>query len=188
MNREQWLDVAVKELTPLLTFAKAPAFKPPLVSVGFPRGSRGGNGKTIGQCWSEKCSADKERCHIFVHPELVDSVRVLDVLLHELVHAAVGTECGHRGAFRKVAVAVGLEGKMTATVAGDDLTERLNRIVDSIGDYPHVKLSSSSAAKKGSRLLKFECHSCGCIARMTRKWLEMLPPPTCGCGYQMEVA
>lgn len=36
MNREQWLDVAVKELTPLLAHAKAPSFKTPLVSVGFP--------------------------------------------------------------------------------------------------------------------------------------------------------
>ncbi len=188
MNREQWLDVAVKELTPLLAHAKAPSFKTPLVSVGFPRGGRGGNGKTIGQCWSEKCSGDKERSHIFLHPELTDSERVLDVLLHELVHSAVGTECGHRGEFRKVAVAVGLEGKMTATVAGEELKGRLNRIVKNIGTYPHPGLTAADRGKKGSRLVKVQCGSCGCIARMTRKWIEAPGPPTCGCGYEMEEA
>lgn len=182
LTREEWLNQGAEMLTPLIIEAGGGAFKPPLCSVGFPQGSRGGkNGaKAIGQCWSKTCSEDKKRSHIFLHPELADPVRVLDVLAHELVHASVGVEHGHKKPFRDVAVALGLEGKMTATVAGEKLTERLNTIIKAIGEYPHVKLNTDTAKKKGSRLLKAECPACGCIARITRKWAEQ--GLRCGCN------
>src|SRR5262245_40096792 len=37
---------------------------------------------------------------------------VAEILAHELVHAAVGVDQGHGPAFRKVANAIGLEGKL----------------------------------------------------------------------------
>lgn len=188
-NREDWLQSAVGELRPLMTRVSAPDFLTPHVSVGWAKGSRGGaHGKTIGQCWDKKASGDKERAHIFISPELTDPIEVLAVLLHEMVHASVGTECGHRGPFRKVAKAVGLEGKMTATVAGEILKRKLGLVNKMLGEYPHPGLDGQARKKPGSRMIKIQCWSCGCIARMTRKWLEVLPPPTCGCGNQMEVA
>jgi hypothetical protein len=33
-------------------------------------------------------------------------------------------------------------------------------------------------------LLKVTCE-CGCVVRMTRKWLDEVGPPTCGCGTAM---
>jgi len=46
-------------------------------------------------------------------------------------------------------------------------------------------LTHSNAAKKqGCRLLKVVCE-CGCVVRMTRKWLDEVGPPTCGCGSAM---
>ena len=186
-NREDWLQSAVGELRPLLIEAEAPEFLTPHVSVGWAKGARGGNGKTIGQCWDKRASGDKERAHIFISPELTDPIEVLAVLLHEMVHAAVGTECGHRGPFRKVAKATGLEGKMTATFAGEILQKKLGWVRKALGEYPHPGLNGQTRKKPGSRMIKVQCWSCGCIARMTRKWIELLPPPTCGCGCEMEV-
>ncbi len=106
-----------------------------------------------------------------------DPVEVLGVLAHELVHELEGVAVG--GDFRKLAVAIGLEGKMTATVAGPKLRETLEGISGSLGAYPHCALSPglSEVKKQGTRLLKLQC-ACGYVLRVTRKWVEV-GLPTC---------
>ena len=188
-NREEWLQQAGVQLTRWVKKAGGPAFPPPLVSVGWPRGSRG-KSHAIGQCWDKSASGESNeisaRAHVFISPELTEAESVLAVLLHELVHASVGTACGHRGEFRKVAIGTGLEGKMTATVAGAALSKRLGALAGVLGKYPHPGLNESSRKKPGSRLLKVLCGDCGCIVRITRTWLDSVGPPQCGCGAQME--
>jgi hypothetical protein len=76
------------------------------------------------ECWSNLASADNTT-EIFICPSQSEPVAVLAILLHELVHAAVGLECGHKGAFKRVALALGLEGKMTATYPGVKLASDL---------------------------------------------------------------
>jgi hypothetical protein len=56
---------------------------------------------------------------IMISPVLDDPMRVAGVLAHELVHATVGTQHGHKGPFAKLAKKIGLEGKMTATTEGE---------------------------------------------------------------------
>jgi hypothetical protein len=113
-------------------------------------------------------------------------VEILATLCHELVHHAVGCACGHRGAFRKTALAIGLEGKMTATTAGEGLAERLQEIADLLGDLPHSKLNPSARKKQGTRMLKAECVPCAYIVRLTRKMIETHGCPICPtCGDQM---
>jgi hypothetical protein len=115
-----------------------------------------------------------------------DPVEALAILAHELVHAAVGSDAKHGPKFRKVALAIGLEGKMTSTVAGDELEEKLQKIVKTLGDYSHGALSpKAKKTTQGTRLIKVECE-CGCCARMTRKWLDAVGAPMCGCGSQMQ--
>lgn len=180
-TRESWLIEAAQHLTPLILEAGGPEFKQPLVSVGLPSG-RGGKNQAIGQCWSAACSDDKERSHIFVSPTLDNPTRVLDVLAHELIHSSVGVEHGHKAPFRKVAVALGLEGKMTATVAGPELQAKLEKLAETLGDYPHAKLDPKSGPKKQTtRMLKLECPSCGAVARISRKWAETVTL-NCDCG------
>jgi len=187
MTREQWLNDAAQAMHSWLLAAGGNEYKAPLVSVGFPKGSRGKSAaNAIGQCWDKSVSEDKARAHIFIVPTMTEPVEVLAVLAHELVHASVGTECGHRGPFRKVAVALGLEGQMTATVAGDALRGRLTALSESLGDYPHTKLTPRKRGSIGSRLIKVECLSCGCIVRMSRKWLDEIGAPCCACGQNME--
>jgi len=109
-----------------------------------------------------------------------DSNRVADVLLHEMIHSCA-VHHGHRRAFKHIAQGVGLTGKMTQTVASEKLEARIKtEIVDVLGKYPHKKvhLTPRGQRGKGSRLIKCECN-CGCIIRLTRKWIEQANDPSC---------
>ena len=168
-TREAWLVRGIRKLESVFKRAGYEIPENLRVSVGFPKGVRGGkNGKAIGQCWTQKVSADGTY-EMFISPELDEPVRVLDVLTHEIVHAVVGIEAGHKKPFRDCAVSVGLEGKMTATVAGEELKAELTKVSEVLGDYPHAKLNPMDGAKKkGSRLLKFVCPECGAVVRISR--------------------
>jgi len=193
-TREQWLQAGVKALRPLFTkvcdddqraVLKKLVDKQKLrVSCGWPGG---GSARTrIGECWSETCSADG-KIEIFISPKVAEKVEVLDILTHEIVHAVVGLECGHKGAFRSVATKVGLQGKMTATTAGPELNKQLKAIAKKLGTYPHAKLDLSDRKKQTTRMVKCSCKECGYVCRTTRKWLEELGAPFCpGCKEQME--
>lgn len=177
-TREEWFARAIEELGKDL-FArngyKIPAVR---VSVGFPAGSRG-TGKVIGQCFASSSSKDKTPS-IFIHPSLESATRVLDVLIHELVHAIDDCKSGHKKGFADIATALGLTGKMTATVASDELKAELDALVKKIGDYPHKALAYKGSGA-GSRLLKVQCDDCGYTARITAKWLDEYDAPICPC-------
>lgn len=190
-TREEWLVAAVEALRPLfsaLTDETLPAVR---VSVGWP----GGNGRknsVIGQCWSTKVAADSVS-QLFISPVLDDAVRVLDVLSHELIHAIDDCESGHKGRFAKIAKALGLTGKMTATVAGDELKAQLEEIAAELGEYPHAALVNPGAGAEGpkkqsTRMMKVECaEGSGYKARMTRQWLEEFGAPICPCHNEVMV-
>lgn len=183
--REQWLTNGAEKLAPRLNAAGFPMPANARYTCGFP--SRGGLGKkkrTIGQCWDSTCSADKT-FEILISPTQSDPVQVLAILLHEMIHAAVGLQEGHKGNFRKVAKATGLEGKMTATVPGAALIVDLKEIAASLGAYPHATLDGrmhSGPAKQSTRLIKCQCPSCDFTIRTTRTWIDEVGLPTCACG------
>ena len=75
---------------------------------------------------------------------------------------------------------------MTATVPGDSLKARLRELMGKIGEYPHARLVACNRLKtQSTRMLKVTCEQCGCVVRMTRKWLDEVGLPTCGCGGDM---
>jgi len=189
ITRERWmldacnhiLDVELGPITEGL-------FKRPdvRVSIGFPGGGR----KRIGECWTKGASEGGIYNEIFIRPDIADSVEVLGILVHELIHATDNCKSGHRGFFRRTAKAVGLEGKMTATALGDELKERMVEYVEQAGPIPHSKLKGKSSIKKqGTRMLKISCNNCEFTARTARKWMDMIDPeesvcPCCGSrGY-----
>ena len=135
-----------------------------------------------------------------ISPRLDKPLPVASVTIHELVHATVGLDCGHRGRFATVARGLGLEGPLRATVPGEALTRRLAAILDVLGPYPHAALApggwpadglgewpagrrpeypSSGPPKQGTRLIKCQCGNCGYVARVTRKWIEGIGRPHC---------
>ena len=186
-TRETYLASATEHLAPLFT---AQGFPLPAVraSVGIPAGGKGGKLKRIGECWSNLASADNTT-EIFICPSQSEPVAVLAILLHELVHAAVGLECGHKGPFKRVALALGLEGKMRATVPGASLTKDLQALSDTLGDYPHAALNTALSGRKtqGTRMIKLECDDCGWSCRTAQKNVDA-GTPTCHCGGSINVA
>lgn len=185
MTREEWLNAAVALIRPYLKeMAQVVVPDTFRVSVGF-AGGRGKKGDTIGQCWYPEASEDKST-EMFISPVLGDPSRVLDVLVHEMIHA--GGNRGHRGGFRKAAIAAGLEGKMTATVAGERLKGIIAGWIEKLGKFPHAALNTSTSRVGGrqtTRMLKVICPSCAYTVRTTAKWIE-IGTPTCVCGEQME--
>lgn len=171
-TREEWLQAAKGHLDDL--FAGTPAkVREIRVSVGFPAGKRGGkNGpKTIGIC---HYGAEDKVPQIFIHPEITDPARVLDILAHELAHAYLPVGTGHKGHFETTARAIGLVGKLTATVAGEDFKTDATEILERIGEYPHSKLTQAQASgpKQTTRQIKVECLDCGSIYRASRKVID----------------
>jgi hypothetical protein len=108
---------------------------------------------------------------------------MLDVLAHEAIHAVDDCASGHGKAFKRVAVAIGLTGKMTATVAGPELLATLQQIADSLPPLTHGGIDLSGRKKQPTRLVKLECHGCGMIVRTTTKWLVETGMPSCACGH-----
>ncbi len=122
------------------------------IGVGFPsvRGIASKN-QRIGECWSNERSGDDHH-EIIISPVIADGMRVAGILTHELIHAAVGVEHGHKGPFRAMAHGLGLEGKMTATTEGEAFKRLAQPILDAIGPYPHAELHAmTNGWQKASR-------------------------------------
>lgn len=180
-TREAWLQEAVALMRPYVRERAGLDVPTVAVSVGFPHG-RGGR-HAIGQCFYT--TADDVPA-LFVHPSLDDAGRVLDVLLHEALHAALGGGVGHRRPFADAATACGLAGKPTATVAGDDLVPVLDGWLATLGPYPHARVNTSDVKKQTTRMLRVSCPDDGYTVRTTRKWLDEMGTPSCPCGTVME--
>jgi hypothetical protein len=140
----------------------------------------------IGECWDKASSEDKV-AHVFISPRINDTTAeqgVISILVHEVVHATVGCQCGHKGEFRKCALAVGLDGKMTSTHAGEDLMATIKEWDKALGTFPHGKLNPAGkpTKKQTTRMIKCECTDCGYVVRTSAKWLEEAGAPLCPCN------
>ncbi len=188
MNREQWLHQAARKLTPLFTRAGLTIPAKLRISCGWASG-KGKRGETLGQCWAPVCSGD-EHTEVFITPKLDDEMTVLGTLIHELIHAAIGTDKGHGPEFKAAALAVGLEGKMTETGIGADLAAKLAVLIENkLPPYPHARLEPRAKAnpdKQGTRMIRVTCpdQECGYSVRTTKKWITV-GLPTCPCGEEM---
>ena len=171
MNREDWLNQAVEKLQPIFTEQgyQVPKVK---VSCGFPST---GSTKHIGQCWVRYAS-EQDINEIFISPVLDDSVAVLDTLMHELVHAVDNCQHGHGAEFKKIALSVGLQGKMRQAAAGEKLKDRLAKIATTMQSYPHKKIKHSKPQKIYKPTPKAKCADCGYQTRVLKKWLHYGPP------------
>jgi hypothetical protein len=195
-EREHWLYRVAEALYPKFAELGYPEHPSVRIGVGYP--STGARGKRIGEC--HHFLASKDHSHeIIISPKADDSVDVAGIVAHELCHAYLmhafpAENCGHGKRFKKLAVALGLTGKMRSTVPGDAFKRFLEPTLTRIGDYPHGALGSGSSRKvQGTRLVKVSCPSCQYAIRVTHKWIEIAIPtcPAPGCDLfneQMEVA
>jgi hypothetical protein len=186
LTREQWLTKVLHvHVAPLLA-SKAGASVPAdcKVSVGFPGG--GSARKRIGECWPRGRSSIGVN-EIFLNPVVTDVRTLIDVLVHESIHAADDCASGHKGFFRKTALAVGLEGKMKSTHAGPELAKWIEGVIAKMPAFDYGSLNLEGRKKDGIRQLKVVCLECGYTLRTTQKWIE-IGLPTCCCGGEMGVA
>ena len=187
-TREAWLLAAAVKLAPLLKAHGVAMPEKYAVSCGFAKA----RSKAIGQCWGSTCTEDGT-IHMFVCPSIQAATRVLDILIHEMIHAAVGLECKHRGAFRVLAKAIGLEGKMTETFVSEDspLMKTLEKISDQLGPYPHSALVRKMAATRppAGGWVKFRSTTqANYILRVSPRALEDHGAPRDPWGNEMEEA
>lgn len=188
-TREEWMQAFIKEARPV--FRKAGKAIPRKVRAACGFSSKGARSNRIGECWTDSVSKDGT-FEIFIVPGIADASRVADILTHELIHAAVGIEAGHKKPFVDMMKKLGLEGKPTATVAGAGWHEWADPIVKKLGKYPHAALDGGQggAKKQTTRMLKCECNQCGFIFRTTAKWIEDTPflqCPNADCGGDINV-
>lgn len=188
-TREEWLLEAAELFRPWFTENEFPLPEKLRLSVGYAKRQ---SKNAIGVCYVSSASEDEVH-QIFVSPEIKDPVKVLATLLHELIHAADDGKSGHRGEFARIAKGMGLEGKMTATVPGADLTLALEAISSKLGEYPHGVLipgrggtGSGKVGGQTTRMIKVSAQCCGYVARTTRKWLDSMGTPWCPCGNPMQ--
>ena len=175
---------------------------PPLdkikITCGWPSiGGTGARSRRVGEAWHPKASAAGEY-HIFINPSQVEiggPDGVAGIVYHELVHVSnyytyPDDDPGHGPKFRQCAKAIGLEGKMTATTAGESLVKEIEKIHAKLGDYPHAKLDFQRGKKQTTRMIKCYCPGTECTddkgktytVRTTRAWLE-LETPSCPVCY-----
>ena len=138
--------------------------------------------KVLGQCHAPESSADGTT-ELLIAISRDEPVEILATLAHELVHASVGVRVGHKGIFVKGVRALGLDGKATATIAGERFRDLTVPILNRLGAFPHAALNHfgihSGPKKQGTRLLKAECLTCGEVARVSSKWIRDPGPPHC---------
>lgn len=178
IERQMWIEDAVVKLRKWFDARDYEVPEKLRVSIGWPKGQHG-CGTAIGQCWDNIISSDKH-FEVFVSPGLKDGATIIGTLAHELVHATVGIKAGHKGAFKRCATDIGLEGKMTETKMGDGLALAAGEWIEALGDYPAGSLNPNKMKKQSTRLMKVECSDCGYVARVTRKWIEDVGAPYCG--------
>ncbi len=144
-TREQWLKAAIEEVRPLFAAAlkdlEFPGYdkKPALPSLKILAvGVVPLNKRVNGTCWPAAASVDEKTSPIGICASLKDPVEIIKTLIHELCHATVGNDQKHNAVFGKLARALDLAGKLTATTVSEELKITLKPIIKRLGIYPHV--------------------------------------------------
>lgn len=169
---ETWLNRFKDAAGP--AFANAGYPLPPNLRVRIGLPSTGYRSNVIGECFGPAASTDGHY-EIYISPKVAEGdARIADILTHELCHAACGLEEGHGKTFGQLARAMGLEGKLTATVAGSDWFAWAAPILEALGPMDFAALSADlrPRKKKQTFLLKVECPDCGWLARVTKSHIE----------------
>jgi hypothetical protein len=212
MNRETWLEQMCYDFviphftecgyTDLDVMVNQMAGQKFQFSTSFIEGTR--TSKAIGVHYHSSCSSNGFTQNIMIHPKIHDSIQVVGVLIHEMIHAMLQGHLtdnlkpikAHGKEFRAVALAVGLTGKMTATTETDELKDKIKKWVSKIGEYPHIAMDvqKSNRKKQTTRLIKVQClneeSDCGGTykIRMSRSLIIEYGEPICPCCNTQMIA
>jgi len=165
LTREQWLNRFVDATQAAFAFNGKPL--PPNVRAAICPPHR--KMKAIGLCWSDAVVEDGGR-EIWVTSAETDPVRVAGILVHELCHAALPHEAKHGPEFRRLATALGLEGRMTATTEGARFRTIWGDLLAKLGPLPAGRYVHGHAVdfrvQKTPRMTNMACPQCGFVAKV----------------------
>lgn len=176
-TREEWLMALAGSIEPLIKRRSGLSTKPYRIACGWPsRKGTSHNHRRIGECWNGQDRSGV--AEMFISPTLDDVAEVAHVTAHEMLHAFLPPGVGHRKQFSRAAKSLGLIGKPTETVAGEELIGTLKKITDRLGPYPHNAIEVGPPRDR-CRNLKFQCAGCGYLGRSSAYWLDNYGPPIC---------
>ena len=160
------------------------------VTCGYsPTGNVGRRKIVLGSCFAKRASENHLYNEIFISPVESDTVKILDTLTHEMVHAIDDCKNGHNTRFWALCCDIGLDkGKPTTASANDQLLEKLKSIAEKLGKYPHDAIVLNNIPQS-TRNIKVSCNECSFSYRTSRKNINMIVDnscPTC-CGGHMTV-
>lgn len=170
-KRQEWIEKALKALRGHFSTHWYTVPDNIRITIGWPKGGR----TRIGECHFTDASADKH-FEIFISPELGQETKhkgshPIEVMAHEICHTIAGYEAAHKKPFKIIATAIGLEGKMTATVPGPKMLAFIEAFEKEHGPYPAGALSRNMQKKKETYLIPLECPECGYKVWTTKKHL-----------------
>lgn len=144
-HRETWLNRLASLMAPKFEELghPIPAVR---IAIGF-TGSKSGEAKVAGVCWHKSRSADGH-FEIFISPDKADPLEVAAILAHELTHAAVGFDAGHKGVFAKTVAALGMVRPFTSSVAGEAFKAWVAPFLQQLGELPHAPLMFRSLVNR----------------------------------------
>lgn len=186
-TRELWTAALVDAMRP--TFQERGYPLPANIRATIAFTSQGWRGKRRGECWLPEASADGA-VEIMVHLCETDPVRILNILTHELCHAAQGKIANERGKpkqagghgriWKEVAAALDLKPAMKTNAKGKEVEQWqyalgdanglwgtwAKPLLEAAGAMPHAALAEfvkkeKDAAKQSARMLKFKHQDCG---------------------------
>ena len=155
----QWLQDSLPELQKsIFGPAKLTIPKKLRLNVGMMPGKTGQNNRTLGVCYKAHVNNGVNLITLNIATtDRENSERILDILCHEIIHAIDNNENGHGPVFKKMALAIGLEGKMTATTATKKLTKKLAKVVKKIGEFPEQAINLHGLRQDTNRNIKLQC-------------------------------
>ena len=124
-----------------------------------------GGKHAIGQCW-DRTNSNDGTYEIFISPELDQPFEILHTLAHEMIHAIVGCEAGHKGEFVTWCKRIGLVKPWTATTPGPELAATLAIYALQLGPYLHARLNDVRK-RQSTRMLKATCPNPDCEIRVS---------------------
>lgn len=187
-TREAWLMTAIENFRPMFEEIGATLPEKIRVSTGWTKRSRAG---AVGWTWMSGAAEDKVS-NVFISPEIDDSVTVLRILGHELIHVWDDCEHGHTGEFKKMWAALGYTGKATQCTAGEELQDTLESLTVLMGDYPHARMLVGADGGKGTmpkkqvaRQIKYVCETNeDNKVRVSRGNIAKYGAPLCACHQE----
>ena len=168
---QQWLGAITEAMRPVFEARGYPLPAKIVSKLAFP--STGHKGKRRGEYWPPSTSDDGKTHHIFVHPCETDPLRIVNILTHELCHAAQQVRAvalgkpkqanNHGKLWAEVSQAMDLtEGKPAQALGGAAWEAWARPIMEGVGAMPHNSLAEAvkKEKKQVSRQLKFEHVGC----------------------------